>query len=89
MKEVALFEAKNRLSALVAEVEETGEEIVITRHGKPAARIAPVARRPSVAETRAVLRRIRENAEARARSNPAEARPSTWEDLKTWMEEDR
>lgn len=86
---MAIYDAKNQLSNLVAEVEETGEEIVITRHGKPAARLAPVARRPTAAQTRSVLRRIRENADARARANPAEARPSTWEDLKSWMEEDR
>lgn len=42
MKEVALYEAKNKLSALVQEVEETGAEVIITRHGKPAARLSPV-----------------------------------------------
>lgn len=42
MKEIAVYEAKNRLSALVQEVEETGAEIIITRHGKPAARLSPV-----------------------------------------------
>lgn len=38
MKHVGIFEAKTRLSALVDEVEK-GEEIVITRHGKPVARM--------------------------------------------------
>ena len=36
-----LFEAKTHLSALVKQVEETGEEIVITRHGKPVVVLAP------------------------------------------------
>jgi prevent-host-death family protein len=37
---VALFEAKNRLSALLDRVER-GEEITITRHGKPVAKLVP------------------------------------------------
>lgn len=42
MLTVTLVEAKTRLSELLDKVE-AGEEIVITRHGRPAARIAPVA----------------------------------------------
>lgn len=38
MREIGLFEAKNRLSELVGKAEK-GEEIVITRRGKPAARL--------------------------------------------------
>jgi prevent-host-death family protein len=38
MNEIALFDAKNRLSELVARVE-GGEEFVITRRGKPIARL--------------------------------------------------
>jgi prevent-host-death family protein len=41
MSEVALFEAKNKLSGLLDRVAE-GEEFIITRHGKPAARLTPV-----------------------------------------------
>ena len=41
MKEVGLFEAKTKLSALVDRVEK-GEEILITRHGQPVARLAPL-----------------------------------------------
>ena len=40
MREVGAFEAKNKLSALLDEVEH-GEEVVITRHGKPVARLVP------------------------------------------------
>ena len=40
MREVGAFEAKNRLGALLDRVER-GEEIVITRRGKPAARLVP------------------------------------------------
>lgn len=38
MREIGLFEAKNRLSELVGKAEK-GEEIVITRRGRPAARL--------------------------------------------------
>ena len=40
MVEVGIFEAKNRLSALVEHVR-GGREIVITRHGNPVARLVP------------------------------------------------
>ena len=39
MSEVALFDAKNRLSELIDRVQ-TGEEFVITRRGKVVARLA-------------------------------------------------
>lgn len=42
MKTVAVFEAKNRFSELLAAVEH-GEEITITRHGNPVARIVSVS----------------------------------------------
>jgi prevent-host-death family protein len=40
MHEVALFEAKSKLSGLLDQVE-TGEEFLITRHGKAVARLVP------------------------------------------------
>jgi len=43
MKEVPLHEAKNGLSALIADVESTGRSVTITRHGKPVARLSPIA----------------------------------------------
>ena len=41
MRTIGAFEAKNRLSELLQAVE-NGEEIMITKHGKPVARLAPV-----------------------------------------------
>ncbi|GAA0869954.1 type II toxin-antitoxin system prevent-host-death family antitoxin [Brevundimonas basaltis] len=41
MRSVGVLEAKTKLSALLDEVEATGEAIVITRHGKPVARLSP------------------------------------------------
>ncbi len=38
MKSYAIFEAKNRLSELIASVQ-NGEEITLTRHGTPVARL--------------------------------------------------
>ena len=40
MKSVAVFEAKNRLSEILAAVEQ-GEEYIVTKHGNPIARIIP------------------------------------------------
>lgn len=40
MKEVAVYDAKSRLSELLAEVER-GEQITITRRGVPVARLVP------------------------------------------------
>ncbi|MBS0445100.1 MAG: type II toxin-antitoxin system Phd/YefM family antitoxin [Proteobacteria bacterium] len=40
MQEIGVFEAKNKLSALLDEVAHGGE-IVITRHGKPVAKLVP------------------------------------------------
>ena len=41
MHSVGLFEAKTHLSELVARAER-GEEVVITRHNRPVARLVPV-----------------------------------------------
>ncbi len=41
MHSVGVFEAKNRLTALLSEVE-GGGEVIITRRGKPIARLAPI-----------------------------------------------
>jgi len=40
MKNVGIFEAKTHFSALIGEAER-GETIVVTRNGKPVARIVP------------------------------------------------
>ena len=42
---VGLFEAKTHLSDLVARAE-AGEEVIITRHNKPVAKLVPVADAP-------------------------------------------
>jgi prevent-host-death family protein len=42
MHSVGVFEAKNRLTALLDEVEQ-GHEVLITRRGKPVARLVPAS----------------------------------------------
>jgi len=45
MKIVNIHEAKTQLSALLAAVEETGEKVLICRHGKPVADLVPHRKR--------------------------------------------
>ena len=35
-------EAKNRLNALLADIERTGQSVTITNHGRPVAKLVPV-----------------------------------------------
>ncbi len=66
MKEVAVYEAKTRLSELLVDVEQ-GEQITITRRGQPIARLvgltaakrAAPSQRQQVAATIAALREQR------------------------------
>jgi prevent-host-death family protein len=75
MQEIGAFEAKNRLSALLDRVQE-GEEIVITRHGKPVARLVPNTVGADQAQARAAAERIR------ARARGLGAGPFHWDALK-------
>ena len=61
MQEIGAFDAKNRLGALLDRVE-LGEEIVITRHGKPIARLAPISSGIDRVQIRAAADRIRTRA---------------------------
>ena len=71
--EVPVTDAKAQLTELVRRAEE-GEEVVLTRHGRPAVRLVPaVRRRPSAAERRAVLEAIRDAA-PKDYSGPSAAR---------------
>jgi prevent-host-death family protein len=55
---VGAYDAKSRFSQLLERVE-GGEEITITRHGTPIARLVPI-RRASVEERRAAVAAMRE-----------------------------
>jgi prevent-host-death family protein len=39
---VTSTEAKNRLNALLADIERTGQSVTITNHGRPVAKLVPV-----------------------------------------------
>lgn len=41
MGAVSIYEAKSHLSQLIAEVERTGQEVVIRRHNVPVAKLVP------------------------------------------------
>jgi len=60
MKIVNIHEAKTKLSALLAEVEATGETVLICRHGKPVAKLVPHRKRSRL-EPHPVMSKIRIN----------------------------
>ncbi|HVA46217.1 MAG TPA: type II toxin-antitoxin system prevent-host-death family antitoxin [Pirellulales bacterium] len=54
---VGAYEAKTHFSDLLEKVA-SGEEITITRHGTPVARLVPVTKKATVEERRAAIARI-------------------------------
>ncbi len=71
--EVSVTDAKAQLTDLVRRAER-GEEIVLTRHGQPAVRLAPVKRAQTREERRAILNAIRKSALAEGAPGPSAAR---------------
>ena len=87
LREVGAFEAKNTLGTLLDRVER-GEEIVITRHGKPVARLVPNLGHANQNQARAAFERLRERARQLAKENPG--RPAfDWEEIKKLRDEGR
>jgi prevent-host-death family protein len=80
--QIGAFEAKNTLGALLDKVEQ-GEEIVITRHGKPVARLAPCTAQIDQDAARVALERIR------SRVRTLASGPVPWETLKADRDQDR
>lgn len=70
---IGAFEAKNTLGALLDRVAE-GEEIIITRHGKPVARLVP--------NSGGIDRDRAKAAMARIRGRAASAGSFNWNELK-------
>ena len=54
---VGAYEAKTHLSELLEKVE-AGEEIIITKHGTPVAKLVPVKKEASTEERLAAIQRI-------------------------------
>lgn len=61
MSEIGAFEAKNKFSELLDRVEQ-GHEVVITRRGKPVARLVPAVMQPNSKRAWEAMKRIRERA---------------------------
>ncbi len=76
MLEMGAFEAKNTLGALLDRVQ-NGEEIVITRHGRPVARLVPNDGGIDRAQAQGAAIRIR------ARAVTAKIGRFNWESLKS------
>jgi prevent-host-death family protein len=84
MKHVGMFEAKTNLSSLVEEVEKGGE-VVITRHGKPVAKLVRAERQLSaeqIARQRQAMAELREMARKRGLR-------ISHEEIKSWIEDGR
>jgi prevent-host-death family protein len=55
MKTVGAFEAKTHLAQLLEDAQR-GEEVLITRHGKPMARLVPSGPTPTLSRAQALAR---------------------------------
>ncbi|MGN6849197.1 MAG: type II toxin-antitoxin system Phd/YefM family antitoxin [Sphingomicrobium sp.] len=84
-RHISIAEFKDHLSELIAAVQ-AGDEIVITRHGKAAAKVVPMVDDDA-------LRRQREAATERIRAHVArmraEGRTATIDELIAWKNEGR
>ncbi|MEX2556671.1 MAG: type II toxin-antitoxin system Phd/YefM family antitoxin [Actinomycetota bacterium] len=58
MTEINVYEAKTHLSRLLDRAE-GGEEIIITRHGRPVARLGPITEKPRARKLGRLRGRIR------------------------------
>ena len=82
MHEVGAFEAKNNLSQLLDRVER-GEEVVITRHGRPVARLVPTHGVRAPGQASAAAERIR------ARADRLKAGRFDWAEWKSYRDDGR
>ena len=72
--EVSISEAKGHLTELVRRAE-AGDEIVLTRHGHPAARLVPITKpKPDRKQRRKILEAFARAAAAKATPGPSAAR---------------
>ncbi len=83
VREVGVLEAKTNLSALIDAVERGGEGVIITRHGKPVARL--VATPPQRLSGEALLARFDASHERLRAENP-DIDKVTWEEILDWRD---
>jgi prevent-host-death family protein len=86
MIRIGAFEAKNTLGTLLDRVER-GEEITITRYGKPVARLVPNSGRVDQSQARTAFERIRERARLVQPDKPGRA--FDWPALKKLRDQGR
>jgi len=86
MDTVGLFEAKTHLSELISRAER-GEEVIITRHNKPVAKLVPISEVPP--ELVAKRREIAAEMQAIGREIEARGGPITVEEILAWRDEGR
>ena len=86
METIGLFEAKTHLSELVARAEQ-GEEVIITRHNRPVAKLVPIGEVP--AEVIARRRQVLEDMQAIGRRMSEQGGPVTREEILQWAHEGR
>jgi prevent-host-death family protein len=82
MQEIGVFEAKNKLSNLLDQVEQ-GSEIIITRRGQPVAKLVSVHEIPNRGEAKMAAERIR------ARAQKQKGGKFSWEEWKFYRDEGR
>ena len=70
---MSVSEAKGQLTELVRRAE-AGDEVVLTRHGKPTVRLVPVQIQPNVDARRAVIAAMQAAAEDKRITGDAAAR---------------
>jgi prevent-host-death family protein len=73
MMRVSITEAKGQLMELVRRAE-TGEEVILTRHGHPAVKLVPVDALPSRKSRHTLLQATRAAGAAKAAAGPSAAR---------------
>lgn len=71
--ETSVSDAKAQLTDLVRRAE-SGEEVVLTRHGQPVARIVAAKPKPTAAEKRAIIEEIVKASRGQATPGPDAAR---------------
>lgn len=70
---ISVTDAKGRLTDLVRRAE-AGDEVVLTRHGHPAARLVPVKAVPDRKSRRALLEAARTSGSSKAKAGAVAAR---------------
>lgn len=83
MQEIGSFEAKTHLPAFLARVEK-GEEFIITRHGKPIAKLMPTPMATPPRMSKAEARKIIDKFRAIAKETKGKF---DWEEWKAYRDE--